>query len=233
MDYQTMKTHKRRLRPLTTVAALTITGLLTGACATTPSADSTGQTTGPSIDVSTTQASPETTDPATDPATAADVVADAVDALVEAGTYAFEAKILVSIQGEPTEVELEGWVDGSDRELVMRIDRQSVTTRVIDGVATVERDGETIEVPLEEAGAAPSILILKSIRSPTFETDDTITGKLNASDLSNTEYDVNGSATIEVTVAPDGNLVGYAILSNNDSWSVDVTFSDIGEGPNP
>ena len=74
---------------------------------------------------------------------------------------------------------------------------------------------------------------LKSIQSPTFETDDTITGRLNASDLSTTEYDVNGSATIEVTLGPDGNLAGYSILSNNDSWKVDVTFSDIGEHPNP
>ncbi len=223
-----MRSHKRHFRLRTRVAALAITGLLASACASTPSADSTGQTTEPSVEVTTTQATPEPTEPAN----AADVIADAVDALVEAGTYAFEAKLLVSIQGEPTEIELEGWVDGSDRELVMKIDRQSVTTRVIDGVATVERDGETVEVPLEEAGAPPSILILKSIQSPTFGADDTITGKLNASDLAATEYDVNGSATIEITVASDGNLAGYSILSNNDSWKFDVTFSDIGEDPN-
>lgn len=223
-----MRSHKRHFRLRTRIAALTITGLLASACASTPSADSTGQTTEPSVEVTTTQATPERTEPAN----AADVIADAVDALVEAGTYAFEAKLLVTIQGQPTEIELEGWVDGSDRELVMKIDRQSVTTRVINGIATVERDGETVEVPLEEAGAAPSILILKSIQSPTFGADDTITGKLNASDLAATEYDVNGSATIEITVASDGNLAGYSILSNNDSWKIDVTFSDIGEDPN-
>lgn len=223
-----MRSHKRHFRLRTRVAALTITGLLASACASTPSADSTGHTTEPSVEVTTTQTTPEPTELAN----AADVITDAVDALVEAGTYAFEAKLLVTIQGQPTEIELEGWVDGSDRELVMKIDRQSVVTRVIDGVATVERDGETVEVPLEEAGAPPSILILKSIQSPTFGADDTITGKLNASDLAATEYDVNGSATIEITVASNGNLAGYSILSNNDSWKIDVTFSDIGEDPN-
>ena len=228
MHSQTMKAHKRRIRPLALVAAIAITGLLTGACTSTPTVDSTGQATASSVVVSTTQ----TTQGATKPATAVEVVADGVDALVEAGSYAFEATILLATKGEQTEVELEGWVDGSDRELVMTIDRQSVTTLVIAGIATVERDGETVEVSLEEAGDAPSILILKSIQNPTFATDTTITGNLNASALANTDYDVNGSATIEVIVDSEGNLVGYAIRSNNDSWSVDVKFSEIGEDPN-
>ena len=73
-----------------------------------------------------------------------------MDSLIEVGTYGFEAKILITLQDEPTEVEIEGWVDGSDRELVMRIQGQEVITRVIDGVATVEGDGETVEVPLTE-----------------------------------------------------------------------------------
>ncbi|MCH7583448.1 MAG: hypothetical protein IIC72_12560 [Acidobacteria bacterium] len=165
-------------------------------------------------------------------ASAADVLANSVDEIVEAGSYAFEAKIQLSLQGQPTEIELEGWVDGSDRELVMKIDRQSVTTRVIDGLATVERDGETVEVPLTEAGSAPSILILKSIQNPTFETDNKITGKLNAADLVASDFDVKGSAIITVSITADGTLTGYSIQSNNDSWTVDVTFSDIGERPN-
>ena len=228
MHSQTMKAHKRRIRPLALVAAIAITGLLTGACTSTPTVDSTGQATASSVVVSTTQ----TTQGATKPATALEVVAHGVDALVGAGSYAFEATILLSTKGEQTEVELEGWVDGSDRELVMTIDRQSVTTLVMAGIATVERDGETVEVSLEEAGDAPSILILKSIQNPTFATDTTITGNLNASALANTNYDVNGSATIEIMVDSEGNLVGYAIRSNNDSWSVDVKFSEIGEDPN-
>lgn len=41
-----------------------------------------------------------------------------VDSFIDVGTYGFEAKILITLQDEPTEVEIEGWVDGSDRELV-------------------------------------------------------------------------------------------------------------------
>ena len=229
MPSQTMKAHKRRIRPLAVVAATAITGILTGACTSIPSMDSTEQTTVSTVVVLTTQ----TAQRATNPTTAVEVVAHGVDALVEAASYTFEATISLSTKGEQTEVELEGWVDGSDRELVMTIDRQSVTTRVIAGIATVERDGETVEIPLKEAGDAPSILILKSIQDPTFATDATITGKLNASALANTDYEVNGSAQIAVMVDSDGNLVGYVIRSNNESWSVDVKFSEIGKDPNP
>lgn len=215
--------------PYTVLVAVTALALMIGGCTSTPTADtetSTASTAAPETTAPTEQMSTEAE------ASAADVLANSVDEIVEAGSYAFEAKIQLSLQGQPTEIELEGWVDGSDRELVMKIDRQSVTTRVIDGLATVERDGETVEVPLTEAGSAPSILILKSIQNPTFETDNKITGKLNAADLVASDFDVKGSAIITVSITADGTLTGYSIQSNNDSWTVDVTFSDIGERPN-
>ena len=215
--------------PYTVLVAVTALALMIGGCTSTPTADtetSTASTAAPETTAPTEQMSTEAE------ASAADVLANSVDEIVEAGSYAFEAKIQLSLQGQPTEIELEGWVDGSDRELVMKIDRQSVTTRVIDGLATVERDGETVEVPLTEAGSAPSILILKSIQNPTFETDNKISGKLNASDLAASDFDVKGSAIITVSITADGTLTGYSIQSNNDSWTVDVTFSDIGERPN-
>lgn len=228
----TMNSQKMRSpdsRPYTVLVAITALALMIGGCTSTPTADtetSTASTAAPETTAPTEQMSTEAE------ASAADVLANSVDEIVEAGSYAFEAKIQLSLQGQPTEIELEGWVDGSDRELVMKIDRQSVTTRVIDGLATVERDGETVEVPLTEAGSAPSILILKSIQNPTFETDNKITGKLNAADLVASDFDVKGSAIITVSITADGTLTGYSIQSNNDSWTVDVTFSDIGERPN-
>ena len=228
----TMNSQKMRSpdsRPYTLLVATTALALMIGGCTSTPTADtetSTASTAAPETTAPTEQMSTEAE------ASAADVLANSVDEIVEAGSYAFEAKIQLSLRGQPTEIELEGWVDGSDRELVMKIDRQSVTTRVIDGLATVERDGETVEVPLTEAGSAPSILILKSIQNPTFETDNKITGKLNAADLVASDFDVKGSAIITVSITADGTLTGYSIQSNNDSWTVDVTFSDIGERPN-
>ncbi len=177
----------------------------------------------------TTQRASETTEPAG----AADVLAKAVDALIEAGSYAFEAKTIITIQDQPVEVEIEGWVDGSDRELTTKIDGQSVTTRVIDGVATVERDGESVEVGLQEADAAPSLLILKSIQAPTFDDPTTVVGKLNSSDLSTTNFDANGAASVEVRLDSDGNLTGYTILANNESWSIEVKLFDIGDNFTP
>lgn len=206
------------------VGALVITSILVAACSATGSVDATSSSTTSAAD-----SGAGDTFERTVPATAAEVLAGAIEALTEAGSYAFEAKILISLQGEPTEIELKGWVDGSDRELVMTINRESVTTRVIDGIATVERDGETVEVALEEAGESPSIEILASIQNPTFESDTTITGKLNASDLAGTNYDVNGSASITVTIGDNGVLAGYSIAANNDSWSVGATFTDVGD----
>lgn len=227
MNPQTMNTHTRHRLA---VAAATAAVLLVGACSGEPTAGSTSPSN--AVTSSSEAVTTSTTSATTEPASAAETIDRAVDRLIEAGSYAFEAKTLVTLQGQPIEIELEGWVDGSDRELVMTIDRQSVTTRVIDGVATVDRDGETVEVPLEEAGEAPSILILNDLQNPTFDGDNTITGKLNASDLSEFDLDVNGSATIEITVDRDGDLAGYTILSNNDSWSVEVKFEDIGQSPN-
>ncbi len=228
----TMNSQKMRSpesRPYTLLVATTALALIIAGCTSTPTANtetSTASTAAPETTAPTEQMSTEAE------ASAADVLANSVDEIVEAGSYSFEAKIQLSLQGQPMEIELEGWVDGSDRELVMRIESQSVTTRVIGGLATVERDGETVEVPLTEAGSAPSILILKSIQNPTFETDNKISGKLNASDLAASDFDVKGSAIITVSITADGTLTGYSIQSNNDSWTVDVTFSDIGERPN-
>ena len=206
------------------LGALVVISMLLAACSSTGSVDATSSSTTPPTDLGAGDTSETTV-----PATAAEVLADAVEALTEAGSYAFEAAITLSLQGEPTEIELKGWVDGSDRELVMTINRESVTTRVIDGIATVERDGETVEVALEEAGESPSIEVLASIQNPTFESDTTITGKLNASNLAGTNYDVNGSANITVTIGADGVLAGYSIAANNDSWSVEATFTDVGD----
>ncbi len=219
-----MNNHRHGRRSRVALGALVVISILVAACSSTVSIDATPSSTTSATDLG----AGETTE-TTVPATAAEVLADAVEALTEADSYAFEAKILISLQGEPTEIELKGWVDGSDRELVMTINRESVTTRVIDGIATVERDGETIEVALEEAGESPSIEVLASIQNPTFESDSTITGKLNASDLAGTNYDVNGSADITVTISADGVLPGYSIAANNDSWSVEATFTDVGD----
>ncbi len=97
---------------------------------------------------------------------AAEALDAAVNSLLDAASYAFAATIELNVQGIAIETEIEGWIDGPDRQWTLKIDGNEVTTTVKDGVAIVERGGETTEVPLEEASDAPSLEILASLRNP-------------------------------------------------------------------
>ncbi len=155
-------------------------------------------------------------------------VAEAVDALAEAGAYGFEATITLTVEGQDVEIELEGWVDGEDRELVTRVGTEEVITRVVDGVATIERNGQITEVPLAEADDAPSIEILKTLQQPEFVSATEVTGKLSAADLRASGFDLNGAANVTIYLASDLSLTGYRIEANNEALVVDVTFTEIG-----
>ena len=50
-----------------------------------------------------------------------------------------------------------------------------------------------------------------------------------SSDLTEANHDVNGSADITVLISDDGVLAGYSIMANNDSWSVEATFHNVGD----
>lgn len=154
------------------------------------------------------------------------MIAAAVDALVQSAAYSFKSTVTLTVQGAEIQSELEGWVDGPDRQITLRIAEAEVTTRVIDGVATVERDGAVTEVSLTEAADAPSLQILRSIRNPTF-VDGGVEGKLSGRDLADSGYEVNGSATATVLIAADGTLGGYEIWGSNESWLISVTFTDL------
>ncbi len=155
-------------------------------------------------------------------------VAEAVDALAESGVYGFEATITLTIEGEDVVIELEGWVDGEDRELVTRVGTDEVITRVVDGVATIERDEQITEVPLAEANDAPSIEILKMLQQPKLVSATEVTGKLSATDLRASGFDLNGAANVTIYLASDLSLSGYRIEANNEALVVDVSFTDIG-----
>ncbi len=159
---------------------------------------------------------------------AASAVGGAVEALVAADGYQFEAMITIVHQGETVEIELEGWVDGSDRELAMRAGGNEVITRVIDGIATVEHDGEVIEVPLEEAGTPPSIEILKSIQRAKYVSQTKVAGRLNASDLKASGFDAVGAAEVVVYLGPDNSLIGYDLELTSGGWSAEVRFAPLG-----
>ncbi len=158
---------------------------------------------------------------------AAEALDAAVNSLLDAASYAFEASIQLNVQGTVIETEIDGWVDGPDRQLTLKADGNEVTTTVKDGVAIVERDGETTEVPLEEASDAPSLEILASLRNPGFDGDE-ITGSLNSSELKDAGFEVNGVANVVVRLHEDGSLAGYTISGGDGSWTIATTFFDIG-----
>jgi len=158
---------------------------------------------------------------------AAEALDAAVHSLLDAASYAFAASIELKVQGTAIETEIEGWVDGPDRQLTLKADGSDVTTTVKDGVAIVERDGETTEVPLEEASDAPSLEILASLRNPGFDGDE-ITGSLNSSELKDAGFEVNGVANVVVRLHEDGSLASYTISGGDGSWTIATTFFDIG-----
>jgi hypothetical protein len=153
----------------------------------------------------------------------------AVVGLIDADSYAFEVTVTLATQGTEVTTELEGWVRGTDRELVLRAGSEEVITRVIDGVATVERDGETIEVPLEEASDAPTLDILRALGNISSTSDGEITGSLSASELKDFGFDVKGAADVTVILTASGSLASYLLTGNNGAWRVQTRFFDIGE----
>ena len=152
----------------------------------------------------------------------------AVDELIEANSYRFEVTVSIATQDSIVEVELEGWVDGPDRELVLRTDSGEVTTRVTDGLATVERQGETIEVPLESASTAPSLHVLTAITDIAWAPGNTIQGKLSAIALEELGFDVIGAATVTATLR-HGSLTRYTLTADDEAWTIRTNFTDINE----
>jgi hypothetical protein len=150
----------------------------------------------------------------------------AVDELIEANSYRFEVTVSIATQDSIVEVELEGWVDGPDRELVLRTDSGEVTTRVTDGLATVERQGETIEVPLESASTAPSLHVLTAITDITWAPGNTIQGKLSAVALGELGFDVIGAATVTATLR-HGSLTRYTLTADDEAWTIRTNFTDL------
>lgn len=157
---------------------------------------------------------------------AADVAA-AVAYLVGADSYRFEAAVNLAVSDPPTTLELTGWVRGDDRELVLRSGDTVVITRVVDGFATVERDGEITEVPLSAADTGPRFAMLDELVDVTSLDDDTVFGTLTPEALQEHGFDVPGAANVTVFLA-DGALEGYSMSAQDQAWSIDVRFSDVG-----
>jgi len=154
-------------------------------------------------------------------------VDQAVAALLDAGSYAFEIAIVL-VGDQTIESVLSGWVDGPDRELHLEVGDAAVVTRVIDGVATVERDGTVTEIPLQEADEGPSLGILRSLDEVVSMSSTEIVGFLDASVLDRAGFGTTGGADVVLYLTDEGVLAGYRIQTSNGSWTIDARFTDVG-----
>jgi len=157
------------------------------------------------------------------------VVDEAVDALLDAGSYAFEVHIALVVGAETIESELDGWVDGADRELRLQVGNEAVVTRVIDGVATIERNDNITAIPLERADRGPSLEVLRSLDQIIMISPTELVGVLDASHLEGTGFSAGGAADVVLYLAANGALSGYRMESGDKSWTVRARFSDAGE----
>ncbi len=158
--------------------------------------------------------------------TAEEAVLGAVDKMLDLGSYAFEGTVIITSTSS-AEFKVSGWVNGKDSEIALTSGEQTVITRVISGVATVEQDGVVTEIPIGEAGDAPSLEILTGLRKPQFATDSSVRGTLTAADLRSSGFDVSGVAWVTVFLGDDGDIAGYTLTPNSGGWSVEMSFSEL------
>lgn len=159
---------------------------------------------------------------------------DALDRTLAAGSYKFDGTLEAQTQNGTATVNLSGWVNGADHELVLASGSQQTITTVKDGVATITTAAGTTEIPVSEAAAAPSLSPLRDLTDATVTADGTVTGTLAASVFQGTGL-TDGTAAGTVTNATvtfdlGGTLTGYTLADAAHTWTITVQISDVGQG---
>lgn len=153
----------------------------------------------------------------------------AVAAVLEVGSYSFDATLRLMVSGNATTSDLHGWIDGNDRELVVESGGDSVRTLVVDGVATVERGGQVADVPIREAAEAPSLTILAEVEELTEVESGRFMGTLTVAALRGSGFDDATPVTVTISLDSNGTLAGYLLEASDGTWAADVAFEDIGQ----
>lgn len=165
------------------------------------------------------------------PVDAVDVLAAALGRASAAESYRFRAIVTLAVGGTTADAVMSGWVDGPDSQLTVGSGSTFVTTRVVDGIATVERDGITKPVALAEADRAPSFEMLEAIEDLAVVSPKLLAGRVAASALGASGFDdgMSGSADVTVVLTRSGELAGYTLTAVDHSWRVEVDVSGFGE----
>jgi hypothetical protein len=174
---------------------------------------------------------PEAPDSEAPDSEAPDPLAQALERTMAAGSFGFEVEISLGVVGTTAGATLSGWVDGQDRELVLQAGDQQITTSVIDGVAMVQRPEGTIEIPLAEAGEAPSLELLGQVTGLTYVSPTRVTGVLSAdavTSLAISSEELSGDAEVTIDLSPDGYLAGYRLRDPQQRWEIVAVIFDVG-----
>lgn len=157
----------------------------------------------------------------------------ALDRTLAVSAYRFEATVQAQTQSGVVSVDLSGWVNGADRELVTRSGGQEMTTTVKDGVATITTPTGTTELPLEEAADAPSLLLLRDLEGATITGDGEVSGTLKVAVLQGSGLSDASAAGVltNATIAfePGGDLTGYTLVDGAHTWTMTVRIFDVGQ----
>ncbi len=155
-----------------------------------------------------------------------------LDRTIAASSYRFQAAVNAETVSGSVSLELSGWVNGDDRQLVTKSGNMEMTTVVEGGVATVTTPSGSTEVPLTEAQGTPSLLLLRDLQNIEIiapgEVAGTMPGQiLQGSGLSDGTLAGSG-VTATVTYDPGGMLTGYVLEDDAKTWRMTVRIYDVG-----
>lgn len=206
------------------LALLLLVALVAAACS-----GGSPETGAPATPVTTSEAAPSTTTSSAPPTTAADTpFGRALAATEAAASYAFEATVSLFPASGEVVVELSGWVDGPDRELVVTAGDRTVKTTVMDGTATVVGPDGTTDIPLSEAPSGPSLGMLSMVQIAE-EGPGMVRGVLPAAAVPDLGQGDATPTDADIVIFYDDVITGYQLTDPGGTWSVEVTFAGVGE----
>lgn len=146
----------------------------------------------------------------------------------QAASYRFDGQFRLRTGSKSAELRLVGWVDGSDRELIVQAGGETLsTTRVIDAVATFDDGSGPREIAIEEAGAAPGFDLLEQVELVRI-TETEVEGHVSAEALAGFGLDDEAPKDGQVIVRYSRYIDGYTMWDPNGAWEIVVTFADFG-----
>lgn len=148
-----------------------------------------------------------------------------------ADSYRFDAEVELETASGRARVEMRGWVDGADRELIVRSGDREIRTVVVDGVATVYGSNGPTEIPLSEAGRVPSLTVLQELQKIDVAGPNEVSGILETSLLQrlgiNNETE-NAPAQATVFFTPGAMIDRYLLRDPAGNWQMRVSLFDVG-----